>query len=105
MDWKLSFDGHISDMCKKPSGKLNTLARIVPFIGFFQKTPLYNSLFRVSFSFLGRKMWDMLLDDRKDIKYSIIFNSKVKILKLEIVLTDSTLITVLFDSEKKAWNI
>lgn len=50
-------------------------------------------------------MWDMLLDDRKDIKYSIIFNSKVKRLKLEIVLTDSTIITVLSGSEKNAWNI
>ena len=33
LNWKLNFDGHISDICKKGSGKLNALARIPPFIG------------------------------------------------------------------------
>ena len=33
LNWKLNFDDHISDICKKASGKLNALARIAPFIG------------------------------------------------------------------------
>ena len=32
LDWKLNFGAHISNVCKKASGKLNVLARIAPFI-------------------------------------------------------------------------
>ena len=32
IDWKQNIDDHISDVCKKASGKLNTLARIASFI-------------------------------------------------------------------------
>ena len=33
LDWKLNFDAHISDICKRAHGKLNALVRTVPFIG------------------------------------------------------------------------
>ena len=43
LDWKLYFDCHISDICKKGSGKLNALARIVPFIGLSKRHLLINT--------------------------------------------------------------
>ena len=33
LGWRLNFNNHISDICKKARGKLNALARILPFIG------------------------------------------------------------------------
>ena len=44
-DWKLKFDDHISDLCKKVSRKLNVLARIVPFIGLLKRRILMNASF------------------------------------------------------------
>ena len=32
MDSKLSFEDHINNLCKKPSQKLSTLARVAPFM-------------------------------------------------------------------------
>ena len=37
LDWKLNFDDHISDVCKKTSGKLRSLARIASFIGLSKR--------------------------------------------------------------------
>ena len=37
LDWKLNFDGHISDVCKKANEKLNALARIALFIGLSKR--------------------------------------------------------------------
>ena len=33
LEWKLNFDYHSSDICKKAGGKQNVLARTAPFIG------------------------------------------------------------------------
>ena len=45
LDWKLNFDDHISHVCEKVSGKLNVLARIIPFIELFKNRILMNAFF------------------------------------------------------------
>lgn len=45
LEKKLNFTDNISDICKKTVGKLNYFARIVPFIGLYQKRFLMNALF------------------------------------------------------------
>ena len=51
LDWKLNFYDHISDVCKKASGKLNSLARIAPFIGLSKRRILINTFFNSQFSY------------------------------------------------------
>ena len=51
LDWKLNFDDHISDICKKARGKLNALVRIVPFIGLSKRRVLMNAFFNSQFSY------------------------------------------------------
>ena len=50
LDWKLNFNDHISDLCKKVSRKLNVLARIAPFIGLSKRRILMNASFISQFS-------------------------------------------------------
>ena len=46
IDNKLTFDCHVSDMCKTPNRKINALARIALFININKRCILMNSLFR-----------------------------------------------------------
>ena len=45
LDWKLNFNDHISDVCKKDRVKLNALATIAPFIGLSKRCILMNAFF------------------------------------------------------------
>ena len=51
IDNKLTFDYHVSDMCKKANRKINTLARIAPFININKRRILMNSFFRSQFNY------------------------------------------------------
>ena len=51
IDNKLTFDYHVSDMCKKANRKINALARIEPFININKKRILMNSFFRSQFNY------------------------------------------------------
>ena len=46
IDNKLTFDCHVSDMCKKSNREINALARIAPFININKRRILMNSFFR-----------------------------------------------------------
>ena len=50
VDNKLTFDYHVSDMCKKANRKINALARIAPFININKRRILMNSIFRSQFT-------------------------------------------------------
>ena len=50
LDWKLNFDDHRSDICKKARRKLNTLVRIAPFIGLSKGRLLINVFFNPQFN-------------------------------------------------------
>ena len=43
IDLNLNLNNHISDLCKKASGKVSALARVAPFIGFDKGKLLMNS--------------------------------------------------------------
>ena len=51
IDNKLTFDYHVSDMCKKANRKINALARIAPFININKRRILMNSFFRSQFNY------------------------------------------------------
>ena len=51
IDNKLTFDCHVSDMCKKPNRKINALARIATFINISKRRILMNSFFRSQFNY------------------------------------------------------
>ena len=51
IDNKLTFDCHVSDMCKKANRKINALARIAPFIDINKRHVLMNSFFRSQFNY------------------------------------------------------
>ena len=51
IDNKLTFDCHVSDMCKKANRKINALARIAPFININKRRILMNSVFRSQFNY------------------------------------------------------
>ena len=51
IDNKLTFDYHVSDMCKKANRKINALARIAPFININKRRILMNSFFRSHFNY------------------------------------------------------
>ena len=50
IDNKLTFDCHVSDMCKNANRKINALARISPFININKRRILMNSFFRSQFN-------------------------------------------------------
>ena len=47
---KLTFDDHISDICKKASTKISALARVTPCMGIVKKRILINTFFTSQFS-------------------------------------------------------
>ena len=51
IDNKLTFDCHVSDMCKKANRKINALARIAPFINKNKRHILMKSFFRSQFNY------------------------------------------------------
>ena len=51
IDNKLTFDYHVSDMCKKANRKINALARIAPFININKRRIFMNSFFRSQFNY------------------------------------------------------
>ena len=50
-DYKLTFDDHISDFCKKASRKIHTLARVKPYMNIAKKSILLNAFFKSQFSY------------------------------------------------------
>ena len=49
-DYKLKFTNRIDKICKKASQKLNTLARIAPYIGIRKRRTLMNAFFKSQFN-------------------------------------------------------
>ena len=50
-DKKLTFDDHISDICKKTGKKISALARVTPYMGIAKKRILMNAFFISQFSY------------------------------------------------------
>ena len=51
IDVNLNFIDHISDLCKKASRKISTLARVTPFMGLSKRKLLINAFFTTQFSY------------------------------------------------------
>ena len=51
IDNKLTFDCHVSDMCKKANRKINALVRIAPFININKRRILMNPFFKSQFNY------------------------------------------------------
>ena len=49
-DCKLKFNKHIKDICQKAPQKLNTLARIAPYMGTTKKHIIKNAFFKAQFN-------------------------------------------------------
>ena len=50
-DYKLTFDDHISELCKKASRKIHALARVTPYMNIGKKRILMNAFFKSQFSY------------------------------------------------------
>ena len=50
-DNKLKFDTHINEICKKASRRLNTLARLTPFMDLSKKLIPMNAFFDSQFNY------------------------------------------------------
>ena len=50
-DYKLTFDDHISDLCKRASRKIHALARVTPYMNTSKKRILMNAFFKSQFSY------------------------------------------------------
>ena len=51
IDYKLTFDCRVSDICKKANRKINASVRIAPFININKRRILMNSFFRSQFNY------------------------------------------------------
>ena len=51
LDYKLNFDPHISNLCKKAAAQLNVLKRLKSFIGFTEKEVLVQSFVDSNFNY------------------------------------------------------
>ena len=51
LDYKLNFDPHISNLCKKAAAQLNVLKRLNSFIGFAEKEVLVQSFVYSNFNY------------------------------------------------------
>ena len=56
LDYRLDFDPHISNICKKAATQLNVLKRLKAFIGFREKQILVQSFVYSNFNY-GRLVW------------------------------------------------
>ena len=50
-DNKISFDEHITNLCKKGNRKLHALSRIAPYMNFSKRRILMNAFFKSQFSY------------------------------------------------------
>ena len=50
-DSKLTFDDHISELCKKTSRKIHTLSRVTPYMNISKRRILMNAFFKSQFSY------------------------------------------------------
>ena len=50
-DKKLTFDDHISDVCKKAGRKISALASVTPYMGTVKKRSLMNAFFTLQLSY------------------------------------------------------
>ena len=50
-DNKLSFDYHLSEICKKASRKLYVLGRVTPYVNLSKRKTLINAFFNLQFSY------------------------------------------------------
>ena len=50
-DFKLIFEDHISELCKKASKKIHALARVTPYMNIAKKRILMNAFFKSQFSY------------------------------------------------------
>ena len=55
-DKKLTFDDHISDICKKAGRRMSALDRVTPYMGIAKKRILMNPVFNLQFSY-GLLVW------------------------------------------------
>ena len=51
LDYKLNFDRHISELCRKAASQLNVLKRLKRFIGFSEKKVLVQSFVYSNFDY------------------------------------------------------
>ena len=51
IDNKLTFEGHISSLCKKASNQLNAIGRLKKYMGFKQREILINSFVYAKFNY------------------------------------------------------
>ena len=49
--YKLNVTNHIDEICKKTSRKLNSLARIAPYMGIRKRRTLMNTFFKSQFNY------------------------------------------------------
>ena len=50
-DYKLSFDDHISELCKKASRKIHALSRVAPYMNISKRRILMNAFFKSQFNY------------------------------------------------------
>ena len=50
-DSKLTFDDHISELCKKTSRKIHALSRVTPYMNISKRCILMNAFFKSQFSY------------------------------------------------------
>ena len=50
-EYKLTFDDHISELCKKASRNIHALARVIPYMNIAKKRILMNAFFKSRFSY------------------------------------------------------
>ena len=53
LDYKLDFDPHISNLCKKAATQLDVLKRLKTFIGFHEKKVLVQNFAYFNFSYFA----------------------------------------------------
>ena len=51
IDYKLTFDNHVGNLCKKANNKLRALARATPYMTIEKRKPLVNSFFNAQFNY------------------------------------------------------
>ena len=51
IDDKLSFDEHVSSLCKKANNQLNAISRLHKYLGFKEKEVLINSFVYANFNY------------------------------------------------------
>ena len=50
-DYKLTFNSHVSDLCKNASRNINALARVAPYMSISKRRILMNAFFKSQFNY------------------------------------------------------